>query len=533
MTRMSTIYLPYSFGSGDTPRYDMSRDVVESLAFDPEAKLIYGVGDDYIHIIDATNASDLQYLSHVGVANTQFKGVEVCQGHVFVTYVNEANVMQGGVLVYGGYNREDGSLPQLRTVTAGIKSEPGHLSATKDCTIVVAGQNRGQFSNGVFRDPPGNVAILRFTRGFDNEPTVTSLDFTQFDSRFVELESSGVRWVYRGSDGSNPFSNDAEPQFVTFNDDFTKAFVCLQENNAVAEIDLTSNNITGIRGLGFKQWGNLDASDKDNGINIAPWPVRGMYQPDQIQFANWKKENYIITANEGNSKGYDAVHFDEDKRGAEFGANEIASSISAELRQALSDEAKLGRLVFSTIDGKTSDGKTETFYTYGGRSFSVYRASDMYQVYDSGSEFEQKMAEIRPDLFNADIEKDNKFIEEMDKRSDNRGPEPASLAVAKFGLYLVIFVGMEKPGAIAVYSVLDRMEDAKFQLLYTEGLPRENRTLSDLYNDRKLFGVEPEYMKFYPDGLADYPALLVAGAECGTISVIKIDVTDNFNVKSG
>lgn len=70
------------------------------------------------------------------------------------------------------------------------------------------------------------------------------------------------------------------------------------------------------------------------------------------------------------------------------------------------------------------------------------------------------------------------------------------MTVAEFGLYLVMFVALEKPGSIAVYSVLDRMEDAKFQTLYTEGLPRGNRTLNDLYVDRKLFAVEPEYIKY-------------------------------------
>ena len=33
----------------------------------------------------------------------------------------------------------------------------------------------------------------------------------------------------------------------------------------MAELDLTRRNITSIRGLGYKQWGSLDASDKDGG----------------------------------------------------------------------------------------------------------------------------------------------------------------------------------------------------------------------------------------------------------------------------
>lgn len=38
-----------------------------------------------------------------------------------------------------------------------------------------------------------------------------------------------------------------------------------QVNNAVAVVDLDTDNITAIHGLGFKQWGQFDASDTDGG----------------------------------------------------------------------------------------------------------------------------------------------------------------------------------------------------------------------------------------------------------------------------
>lgn len=40
-----------------------------------------------------------------------------------------------------------------------------------------------------------------------------------------------------------------------------------KENNAIAVVDLGTENVTAIHGLGFKNWGNskLDASDKDGG----------------------------------------------------------------------------------------------------------------------------------------------------------------------------------------------------------------------------------------------------------------------------
>ena len=46
-----------------------------------------------------------------------------------------------------------------------------------------------------------------------------------------------------------------------------QATVLLQENNAIAEIDMVTETISEIRGLGFKDWKQykLDPSDSDGG----------------------------------------------------------------------------------------------------------------------------------------------------------------------------------------------------------------------------------------------------------------------------
>ena len=72
------------------------------------------------------------------------------------------------------------------------------------------------------------------------------------------------------------------------------------------------------------------------------------------------------------------------------------------------------------MDGKNSEGKFEKFYTYGARSISIWRASDMVQVFDSGSDLEKKTAKLRPDLFNSFLIDDKRLRDTMDKRSDNK-----------------------------------------------------------------------------------------------------------------
>ena len=72
------------------------------------------------------------------------------------------------------------------------------------------------------------------------------------------------------------------------------------------------------------------------------------------------------------------------------------------------------------MDGRNSEGKFEKFYAYGARGISIWRASDMTQVYDSGSDIEKKTAEFRPDLFNNNPGLDVLLRDTTDKRSDNQ-----------------------------------------------------------------------------------------------------------------
>jgi hypothetical protein len=56
----------------------------------------------------------------------------------------------------------------------------------------------------------------------------------------------------------------------------------------------------------------LDASDRDDTINIAPWPVLGMFQPDAIALFQVGKSTYLIAADEGDARDYDV--FEEEER---------------------------------------------------------------------------------------------------------------------------------------------------------------------------------------------------------------------------
>ncbi|XP_070192260.1 uncharacterized protein [Littorina saxatilis] len=542
MKHLSTVYLPHTF-HWFIPQFEFQFDVLEKAVLDPVGKIVYAIGRleglGVIHIIDASNHSSLTYLDFVRVpnnlppfySNMRLTDVTVCGAAIFVTYIDKRDLLHGGVLQYQVYSASSGTIIFTRDIKIG--TQPDMLKATKHCTLVVALENPAvSVGRGSLIDPPGGVGIIRFPEGVANSPHKTTLDFTAFDHRFNGLAQAGVRWVYRGS--NNKFSDDVEPEYVTFNAEQTKAYIGLQDNNAIAVVDLAADNITSVLGLGFKNWTlfQLDPSDRDNGIHMAPWPVYGIYQPDGIAWFRWSGTDYLVTANEGGAKEYDSVSFEEDKRGKEFSAQELSSSVSADMRAALRNDSQLGRLKFSSVDGKDTQGKYQQFYTFGGRSFSIRRASDMALIFDSGSELSQKTIELRKDLFNNDVgSRNTKIADGMDKRSDNRGPEPESVAVAESQGYLLIFVGIERPGSIAIYTVApgDRRMQPRFQSLYTDGIPQDNSsTWGQLYDARRLHAMDPEYIEYVgtDKGLADYPMLLVAGTGSGTVSFLKIEITD-------
>lgn len=59
--------------------------------------------------------------------------------------------------------------------------------------------------------------------------------------------------------------------------------------------------------LGIITFGSnaLDPSNEDGGINIANWPLRGMYMPDAIDSFEIGGKPYLITANEGDAREYE------------------------------------------------------------------------------------------------------------------------------------------------------------------------------------------------------------------------------------
>jgi hypothetical protein len=194
----------------------------------------------------------------------------------------------------------------------------------------------------------------------------------------------------------------------------------------------------------------LDGSDRDGPgnsgrINIRPWPVFGMYQPDAIDTYRVRGRTYFVTANEGDARA-DWPGLNEESRISS--GSIVLDPVAFPNAALLKNDDGIGRLNVTNKMGDTDgDGDYDQLYTLGGRSFSIW-SSDGTQVYDSGSALERITSIALPARFNAGHD-DPAF----DNRSDNKGPEPEGLAIGRIGANTYAFVGLERIGGIATFDI--------------------------------------------------------------------------------
>src|SRR4030095_3139390 len=210
-------------------------------------------------------------------------------------------------------------------------------------------------------------------------------------------------------------AQDIEPEYLTVSYDSKTAWVTLQENNAIAIIDIPTATVTQLVGLGTKDHnlpGNgLDASDRDSKINNKQGPVKGFYLPDGITSFKIGNQEYLLLANEGDAREYDG--FVEEARVGGVNLDPTVFPNAATLKA----NANLGRLKLTRAQGNIdNDGDFDIIYTFGARSFSI-RTTSGALVWDSGDRLEQITAAAVPANFNASNDT-NAF----DNRSDDKGP---------------------------------------------------------------------------------------------------------------
>jgi 2',3'-cyclic-nucleotide 2'-phosphodiesterase/3'-nucleotidase/5'-nucleotidase len=509
----------------------------EIVDYDPCEENMYVVNSN-LDLIDVVNISDPAIPTKIAkliLTGPTFAGYEPTSvvvikdlGAVATSNANPVETDPGVVAFFS-------STPPfqlLRTIQVG--ANPDMITITPDGKYLLVA-NEGiptqKCTTAPKINPKGTISVINLSNGI-NAAVTTTIDFTALDGASPLLPTAGIRI----QNGVAP-SIDLEPEYIAVSPDSKLAFVSLQENNAIAKIDLASTppRLLDVFPMQLTDHSKipLDPSDRD-GIGSATTEriiafrtlknLYGMPMPDSIAaYEAPDGKRYVVTANEGDSRACIKDNGEEeDLDRLRFASLDTSAIFNPALFGAASpnDFTTLknikffGRLEVSSSGGDfDNDGTQDGIVTFGTRSFSIYDENGEF-VFDSGNQFEAFTSGLVYNAFNANVGGSGNV--QFDDRSDSKGPEPEALAVGEVDGRFYAFIGLERTGGVIVYDITVPKES--FFVTYVNGLKFGAASLGGAGD------VAPEGIKFVDkdDSPTGNYMLLVANEVSGTVTIYDI-----------
>ncbi|MBN2824371.1 MAG: choice-of-anchor I family protein [Campylobacterales bacterium] len=427
----------------------------EIVAYDKTSKRMFVTNgeDKAVDIIDISDVTAPTLVKSVDITpyGTGLNSVAVHNGVVAVAVevksTDGLNTNSKGKVVFFD---TDGNF--AKEVTVGYL--PDMVTFNEDGTKVVVA-NEGEPNGNYSVDPMGSVGIINMA------------DYAYSDVDFSGATLSDAKDgtpVRLGGTPSNDQAKDIEPEYVAVSGDY--AFVTLQENNAMAKVNLTTGTLEYVKSYGAKSYeegsGNTIDIEEEGEIKMQNYKgLFGLYMPDSIAAYTTNSTTYLVTANEGD--------------GREYPVDDVNDTL--ETGDALTDESKISKLdldasiaadyandndlkVVIDMGDTDNDGDYDKLYTYGARSFSIWDTNGDL-VFDSTDTISKMVAKMQPTLFNQDEG-------EMDGRSGNKGAEPEALTIGTIGDKTLAFVGLERQNVIMVFDITNPSNVTLKQYFMTE-----------------------------------------------------------------
>ncbi|OQW86651.1 MAG: hypothetical protein BWK72_16320 [Rhodoferax ferrireducens] len=399
----------------------------EIAAFDTITSTLWVSGVTGVDVLNVTS-SGLSFNSRIDLsAFGAINSVAIHNGVAAFALENTTNRELPGIVQF--YDTSTRSLTSgTNTVTVG--SLPDMLTFSADGSKLLVANEATPSSYPSSTNPVGGVSIINMANR-----SVTTVNL-----------SSSIPTTGTGMRSGLPF--DYEPEYIAINKAGTQAWVTLQEHNAIATLDLASNQFTGITGLGLKDYSlpqnAIDSTDRPGPGSKVPVPpviaqmpqaLKGAYQPDAIATYEVGGQTFLVMANEG-----DAQENDGDVARASTIAG-LGLTGDAGRTNVIRDLSSPGNLV-----------------TMGGRSFSI-RDADGNIVFDSGNILEAQA--IAKGIYD-------------DGRSDDKGVEPEGVALQTIGGRTFAFIGLERTtsGAVGVFDITDPANASFVDMIVTPGTER-------------------------------------------------------------
>lgn len=509
-----SVLASYNSGSGESGAEIVAFDVTTKAMLVTNGVL---VRVDIVSLADPAAPALVRTLDLSGYGSA-VQSVAV-SGGVGVAVVSGATVLDKGKAVFfdvaTGEVRSSvdvGVLPD--SVTFNAKGDIAVVSNEGEPRCVTEGARLPTTDPLLAENPEGSITVIS-VRNRGRWTRAQQVTFGRFDSeaKRAALLASGVRV---GTWPGSTVAEDLEPEMATIVGD--RAYVTMQENNAIGVINLASPKVIDIVPLGTKDYATtgevFDASDKDSAFNQQAWPVQGMYMPDGIasMTAPWGQP-LLLTANEGDTRSYFSGIDNAEVAGQECFTDEarvkdlpLDPGVFGDTA-TLQAQAALGRLKVSAVaPSHTTSGLYDSLASFGGRSLSI-RDLQGKLIWDSGSMFEEIVHTADPTQWVTSATTPAWATAPYDSRCDDKGPEPEGVVVGRHRNRQYAFVGLERAGGVVMLDV-SRPTAPQFVQWATNG-----------------GDISPEGLAFVPAAVAPGgKALLLAANEIsGTTTVFQLD----------
>lgn len=490
-----------------------------------------------IDVLDASTPEAPSKIASISAgADKEINSVTVREDGLAIAAVQQSDKLLDGEALFFDAGAEDLATAELGRVSIGALPDNVHITDDGAYALIA---NEGEPSNELnaegtayVADPAGSVSVITLpaagTVASASQSDVRTAGFEAFDAPGALHED--IR-IFGPEDHHNQPSLDLEPEYVASANG--KAFVTLQENNAIAIIDIASATVESIVPAHISDHTQIaiDSSNKDDAAELRTIPVKGLSMPDSIHAFTAGGQTYFATANEGDARewgvdeedGGSGIYTDEVELAEVIENGQVCQSALGDVDlEELASKEVAGNLKLSNASGWNEEEQCfDELYAYGSRSFSIYDAAGNV-VFDSGSTFEEVTAGLnQPGIFHHNADNEGP---EFDDRSDNKGPEPEALTIGQIGERTYAFIGAERVGGVFIYDVTDPA-NAKYETYvnnrdFTVDFDDEN------YESTKFAGdLGPEGFAFInkedsPNG----EHLLVVGNEVsGTTTIFQIE----------
>ncbi len=226
----------------------------EISAYDASSRRLFVTNAEgkSVAIVDASMPTALRRIGTIDLAALGSPtSVAAHGGLIAVAVANPQKTLPGQVAFY----RSNGSL--LGTVTVGAL--PDMVTFTPDGRhLLVANEGEPDGYGPGYSDPEGSISIIRVPPGHHGRskwstPVVRSVRFTAYNGQEPQLRAAGIRIYGPGASAAQ----DLEPEYIAVSEDSRTAWVTLQENNAVAKVDIERARVISLLPLTGDQAGRL------------------------------------------------------------------------------------------------------------------------------------------------------------------------------------------------------------------------------------------------------------------------------------